>query len=66
MSGIKELRMKSCMSQKEFAEKMGESQQTVCLWESGKRIPKATVIEKISEVLSVDVKDVLKSIRQEE
>lgn len=46
---IKEIRLKSGMSQEEFAERIGVSRQTVINWEKGKSLPS---VEKIGVIIN--------------
>lgn len=52
---LKELREKNNLSQKAFALKMGISQSTVGMWESGKREPNFNMIEQVANYFNVSV-----------
>ena len=43
----KRLRMKTGDTQKEFAKAIGVSEQCVVLWETGKRVPRASSLKRI-------------------
>ncbi|MGN0115638.1 MAG: helix-turn-helix transcriptional regulator [Acutalibacteraceae bacterium] len=50
---IKELRVRHSLSQKQLAEQLGVSQQTVAKWESGNASPKPALIKRIAEYFDV-------------
>lgn len=52
---LKKLRIKKGLSQQTLAEKMYVTNATVSRWESGIRLPDATMIARLSEVLDADV-----------
>ena len=52
---LKKLRIKKGLSQRTLAEKMYVTNATVSRWESGIRLPDATMIARLSEVLDADV-----------
>lgn len=70
---IKELRIKSGLSQEELAEKIGIAERNLSKIECGKSFMRAEKIEKMSEILNVKPKDLfdfdyykdLEKIRQE-
>lgn len=43
----KRLRLKTGATQKEFAQAIGVSEQCVVLWETGKRVPRASSLKRI-------------------
>ena len=43
----KRLRLKTGATQKEFAKAIGVSEQCVVLWETGKRVPRASSLKRI-------------------
>lgn len=51
---FKELRIKANLTQKELAEKLDVTQQTVSQWESGNAKPPIDTIVKIAKVLKSD------------
>ena len=57
---LKEARKKKGYTQKALAEKLGLSQQNIAEWERGKRNPKMTTLQKISEALEIPVSDLYK------
>ena len=56
---IKELRTKANLSQRELAERMFITRSTVAHWESGRRLPDASMIFRLAECLDVNVSDLL-------
>lgn len=60
---LQQLRLERALTQEDLAKKLGVSRQAVCLWEKGKREIKASTLNKIAEVLGVDMEEVLKSKR---
>ena len=56
---IYKLRESLQLSQKEFAEKIGVSQSSIFYWESGKKEPKLSQLEKIADALQIPVTDLL-------
>ena len=52
---LKKLRTEQGLSQNALADKMFVTQPTIARWESGIRLPDATMITRLAEVLSVDV-----------
>lgn len=56
---IKELRIKNNLTQKEFAEKLGVTYQAVSKWENGKNMPDITLLKEISNILNVNIEELL-------
>ena len=56
---LKELRTKANLSQRELAERMFITRSTVAHWESGRRLPDASMIFRLAECLDVNVSDLL-------
>ena len=52
---LKELRTKANLSQRELAERMFITRSTVAHWESGRRLPDASMIFRLAECLDVNV-----------
>lgn len=52
---LKELRIKANLSQRELAERMFITRSTVTHWESGRRLPDASMIFRLAECLDVNV-----------
>lgn len=50
---IREIRIKSGITQKQLAEKLNTSQQNLAQYENGKRKPKIETLEKISSALDI-------------
>ena len=61
---LKELRMKSNLSQRDLAEKMFVTRSTITHWENGSRLPDAKMIYRLADCLDVDV-DRLMSVAAE-
>lgn len=60
MRMIKTLRIARGLTQFELAEKMGVSQATVGMWETGGRTPRFSKIPKLAEVLGCSIPDLFK------
>lgn len=56
---IKNLRTSQGLSQLELSDKLFVTRSTVARWETGSRVPDATMIVKIAEVLGVDVETLI-------
>lgn len=56
---LKDLRTKANLSQRELAERMFITRSTVAHWESGRRLPDASMIFRLAECLDVNVSDLL-------
>lgn len=54
---IKQKRKQNGISQKELAQRLGVKQASVCLWESGKNLPRVGRLQKIAEILGCTVED---------
>lgn len=52
---LKELRIKANLTQRELAERMFITRSTVAHWESGRRLPDASMIFRLAECLDVNV-----------
>lgn len=52
---IKEARMSACMTQEQFAEKLGVSRQAVTKWESGRGMPDIANLRLISDLLDLSI-----------
>ncbi len=52
---LKELRMKTGISQSKLAERVGVTTQTVSLWERGLRYPNDTALSKLSDYFNVHI-----------
>ena len=61
---LKTLRQKRGLSQNELAERMIVTRATVTRWESGLRLPDATMIARLADVLSADVNELLNAAAQ--
>ena len=56
---IKDLRTKSGLTQKDFAEKYGVTFQAVSKWETGKNIPDISLLKQIAEDFGISIDDFL-------
>lgn len=54
---IKEIRIALGMTQSELAVKMGVSQATIGMWETGARMPRASKLQKLAKILGCTVSD---------
>ena len=56
---LKTARVAAGMTQAEAAERLGVTGPTVCLWETGKRIPKVTTFFRLCELYGVRPTDII-------
>ena len=63
---LKRLRTEKGLSQRELAEQMYVNRSTVTRWENGIRLPDATMISRLSEVLGANVNYLLSAATQDE
>lgn len=56
---IKELRTKSNLTQKEFADKYGVTYQAVSKWENGKNLPDTLLLKEICKDYNINIDDIL-------
>lgn len=56
---IRNIRLRCCMSQEVFAERIGVSRQTVCNWERGYSLPAADKVGKIIKECSTTIEEIL-------
>ena len=61
---LKKLRNKNGLSQLDLAKKMYVTRSTVSRWESGYRLPDATMLYRLSEALGVDVNILFAAVEQ--
>ena len=66
MKKLKLIRRKKGLSQAEFAERMGVSQNTISQWESGARIPNAISLKKMAQILECSTDMLLEDIETNE
>lgn len=57
--GFKNAREKRGMTQQEAARALGTDQSTVCLWETGKTKPRASLLPRIAEVYECTIDELL-------
>lgn len=57
---IKKKREQLGLTQAELAKEMGVDQSAVCLWETGKTLPRAKLLPKLAEILKCSVDDLVK------
>jgi transcriptional regulator with XRE-family HTH domain len=60
---IRLLRQVRGWSQEQLAERVGDTSATVCRWESGKRIPTLTTLERIGAAFQMPVPALLSPVR---
>ena len=58
---LKQLRISSNLTQKNFADKIGVSQSSVNYWEKGQRIPSIEAAAKISDFFGITIESLLDS-----
>lgn len=58
-TNIKRIREKKNITQEGLAKRIGVSRQAVCMWETGKRELKGTMLNKIAQIFSVPVSEIL-------
>lgn len=56
---IAELRRENNLSQKNFGEKLGVSQDTVSLWEKGKSLPATEYVIEIAQIFQISTDELL-------
>lgn len=56
---IKKKREQLGLTQAELAKEMGVDQSAVCLWETGKTLPRAKLLPKLAEILKCSVDDLV-------
>lgn len=56
---IKDLRMKSELTQEQLANKLGVTRQTISKWENGISVPDADVLSHMADILHVSVGELL-------
>ncbi len=54
---IKQLRLKKQWSQKQLADKLNVSQQTIAKWENQKSFPRSVLLPKLAIVLNCTIED---------
>lgn len=59
MNKIKELRKAQLLTQKQLAEKIGLTDEAICQYEKGQRIPNVYILYKISKVLNCTMEDLI-------
>ena len=62
---LKKLRIEKRLTQQDVADKMYVTRSTVARWESGKRLPDAVMLSRLSEVLDVDVNMLISVVNDE-
>lgn len=58
-TGIKEERIKSGLTQAQLGRQIGVDQSAVHLWESGKTLPRASLLPKLARILGCTADDLL-------
>jgi transcriptional regulator with XRE-family HTH domain len=58
-TNIKRIRENKRITQEDLAKRIGVSRQAVCMWETGKRELKGTMLNKIAQIFSVPVSEIL-------
>jgi transcriptional regulator with XRE-family HTH domain len=58
-TNIKKIRHGKDLTQKDLADRLGVSRQAICMWETGKREFKVTMLNKLAKVLNVSVNEII-------
>jgi len=61
---ILEQRKKLNLTQSELAEKLSVTSQAISKWENGRGIPDIEMLNKLSEIFNVDIKDIINGEEQ--
>ena len=56
---IASMRKEQGLSQKQLAERIGVTDKTISKWETGNRLPDASILLKLSQELHIDVNELL-------
>ena len=59
MLNLKIMRIRKRMTQTELANKVGVSQNSLSLYETGLRFPRRMIFEKLAEILECDIRDIV-------
>lgn len=62
--GLKRMIEDKGFKQKEFAEMVGASPATVCMWVNGKAYPRPDKLLKMEELLGVSAGDIIRAINE--
>ena len=57
--GIKKMREKRGLTQKNLADKIGVAQQHISRWETGKHRPSIDTVQKLAEILNCNISDLI-------
>lgn len=61
MNQIKNQRKKLGLTQTQLADMLGVSQSAIAMWESGKNMPRADMLQKLSRILNCSIDDLFQS-----
>ena len=61
MSGFKRARERNGMTQQQLANALGLDQSTVCLWETGKTLPRGKMLARVASICNCTVDELLTS-----
>ena len=56
---LKVLRKKNNLTQEDLANSLAVSRQAVCMWERGERMPKISMLTKVSKVFDVSLDQIV-------
>ncbi len=62
MNGLRELRRRHLLTQRELAEKIGMRYQSVQAWESGAVVPRPGAMRKLCEALAITPQELLAAL----
>ena len=56
---LKRLRKKNNLTQENLANSLSVSRQAICMWERGKRMPKISMLTKVSKIFDVSLDQIV-------
>ncbi len=63
---LQELRKEKSMTQEQLAEKLGVARRTVSRWETGNNLPDLDILVELSDLYSVDLREIISGERKSE
>ena len=65
-NNLRELRKENSLTQEQLAERMGVARRTVSRWETGSNMPDLDILIELSDLYSVDLREILSTERKSE